>query len=181
MKTKILLFSLLFSGATFLASAQDNAPQRQRGEKPKFTKEQMQARADSVRAARTAFIAGKAGLTEAEQAKFLPLYQEYQAKLREARQASMQAMSTARQNKAAVDPAQALNDMVNLRMRQAELLKEYAAKFNQVLPAEKVWKVFQSERQFTQKAMKRGGKNSPTRFGGESRKGCQHPQTNASK
>jgi len=178
MKTKILLLSLLFSGATFLASAQ-NAPQRERGERGgnrEFNKEQMQARADSARIARTAFVVEKAGLTAAEQAAFLPLYQEYQTKLREARQASRQAMRAARQNESAVDYAQLNSTFVAQKVREAELLQEYSAKFNQVLPAEKAWKVFQAEKRFHQKAFKRGEKNASDNRG---RRGCERRQNNA--
>jgi hypothetical protein len=172
MKTKILLLSLLFSGATFLASAQNNANVGNRAERRAFNREQMQARADSMRTVRTAFIAEKAGLTAAEQENFLPLYQEYRAKVREARQTSRQAMREARQNKADIDYAQALNDAANFKTREAELLKEYTAKLTKVAPAEKVWKVFQMN-QFKQNKMNRGGKFSHNKFGrGNNKMNC---------
>ncbi len=171
MKTKIFLLSVLFSSATFFTFAQDSEGKKQR--KRTFNIEKMQSRANNAKAAKAIFVVSKANLTETELQQFLPLYQEYQTKIRENRRASRQAIKEARKNETTIDYAKVNSDFVNMKAKEVEILKEYNTKLSQVLPAEKVWKVLKADQQFKQKTMRKGGKKMAA-YRGHRHKNCQH-------
>jgi hypothetical protein len=48
-----------------------------------------------------------------------------------------------------------LNDMVNFKIQEADLLKKYAAEFKKVLPVKKVVLLFKAENDFKRELLKK--------------------------
>jgi hypothetical protein len=117
---------------------------------------QQQRRADrmeEMKTKRVAYVFQTAGLTTAEAEKLLPLYNEYKQKsweLGRERNASLKVKpgNTAEYEKAS-------KNYINIRQKDADLAKEYDAKFRTVLSPEKLFKVYVAEWEFQRKAITR--------------------------
>jgi len=109
-----------------------------------------------MQAAKIGFFTRFLALTEEEAQKFWPVYNKYE----EEREAHRKKMMGLRLNKAEADTlsekeAEAVVEQyLQLRQEEVELEKRYYASVKKVLPAEKVAKLFQAERQFQREVLR---------------------------
>lgn len=109
-----------------------------------------------MQAAKIGFFTRFLALTEEEAQKFWPVYNKYE----EEREAHRKKMMGLRLNKETTDEltekeAEALVEQyLQLRQEEVELEKRYYASVKKVLPAPKVAKLFQAERQFQREILR---------------------------
>jgi hypothetical protein len=111
---------------------------------------------ERIKAARLAYITERLELTTTEFEKFLPVYREYSEK----REAIHLKMKAARESNK--DDNSLLQLYHQVRQEELDLEKSFSPKFLQVISAEKLLKLHESEKEFrklvTKHAMKRGNK-----------------------
>lgn len=140
MNSKIIFILLFCFGFAGMTSAQSNEKDQKR---EAFFKE--------MKAKRVAFITEKVNLTAEEAEVFWPLCNELQEKkfelnkpLREERRAlrsSKKAMTNA-------DYEKLLDSNADIKIKEAQLDKEYLVKFKKILSAEKIYKYQRAEEDF---------------------------------
>ena len=169
---KRIIFSLLLS---FFVVGAISAQTKKAGE-PKDGK--IKERFEKFRAQRVSFITGKVNLTEQEAKAFWPLCNELQEKkfelnkpLREKRGASR----AAKKEMSSKDYLEIMNLNADIKIKEAELEKEYLSKFAKVLSPEKIYKYQQAEEEFMKQFFspnnnKRSSGNSNKRSGGDNNK-----------
>ena len=89
-----------------------------------------------VQSAKVAYITGKLDLSEEEAAKFWPVYNEYQKEKKEIKE-----------KYDPEDPDAKVDEMD----AEAKLIKEFNAKFKEILSADKVAKLHKAEEEFLKK------------------------------
>jgi len=141
MKTKIF-FILLFLSAAFLsADAQQGQGNQHR---KRFNLEEYKQQ-------RNTFLIKEVGLTDDEAKQFLPMSDELMTKKyelnKEVRKEAKVLMSKTTTTQAEYEVL--LNKVLDLRIKEAELEKEYYQKFKKVLSAEKLYKYHRAEMKFT--------------------------------
>lgn len=104
-----------------------------------------------------AFMIKKLELTEDESKKFMPIYKAYKAEIHKNR-----AEQKLENNKELSDKdAEAqLENLLKMKQKEIEIQLAYINKFKSVIPANKILKVFSSEREFKQKVIKNIKKRS---------------------
>jgi Spy/CpxP family protein refolding chaperone len=114
---------------------------------------QVPSRAEKLNAQRVAFITEKLQLTPDEAQRFWPVYNEYRSKrmkIEQEKTALFRKYSLSRENEITDEEArQVADEYVSLEKKQADLLVEYNARFQKVLPPRKVLKLYRAEKQFT--------------------------------
>lgn len=111
-------------------------------------------RREKIEAAKVAFLTDKMALTPEQAQKFWPIYNEFEQKRRAVYMAGKMR---------GIDPAtlsdteaKALIDKrLTQRAKEAELEREYAAKFQKVISAKQLVQLYASEREFTKMLLKR--------------------------
>lgn len=138
----LLMAILMFS---FVANAQEGQQKNgQQGNNKKAKKEKMEAQ-------KIAFITQEVNLTPEEAKVFWPIYNEYEAKRQDMRKAFK---SPDYLHKDEIDKltekeaAQILDNQLVEAQKFVDLRKEYHTKFKAVLPAVKVLKLYNAEREF---------------------------------
>lgn len=135
--------SVWFSSGVF---AQD-----QKQHKP-FDREAFQAK-------RNAFITAEVGLTPEEAAQFIPLCDELRQKMfevgRECRKFSKQIRK--KEHPTDADYTRTIDECLEVRIKEAQLEKEYYEKFKQILSPEKLYKYRDAEYKFARNFMKGSG------------------------
>lgn len=104
-----------------------------------------------IEAQRIAFITQKLELTPDEAKVFWPVYDEYDAKRHELRKtfkASNDIHGAEIDKMSEKEASQMLDDQIIEAQKLLDLRKEYHAKFKSVLPAVKVLKLYDAEREF---------------------------------
>ena len=103
------------------------------------------------------FIIKESGLTEEEAQKFFPLNSELQRKKLELHRRLKDLMSkTERSDNLSDDEYEQLNqEIINIKIEEAELDKEYADKFNKMMSPQKLFKAHQAERTFMQEELRK--------------------------
>lgn len=147
-----ILIALALLMQTFPANAQQN------WHKQGNTDRQPGARHEKIEAQRIAFITQKLALTPDEAKVFWPVYNEYDAKRDELRKTFKGSADLVTPNNEPITEAQAskiLDDQIIEAQRFLDLRKEYHAKFKSVLPAVKVLKLYDAEREFQKMLMDR--------------------------
>ena len=108
---------------------------------------------EEVRAQRIAFITQEVGITPAEAEKLWPLYHEYQEK--KFKIGREKAADERRfRNGETVDYNKALDKILELELKEAQLSKEYFGKFREIISAEKLFKLFSAEREFKRQTIR---------------------------
>ena len=100
------------------------------------------------------YIKNAAGLTEKEASLYLPLYTELSKKkfeLFRVHREKIQMMKQGAQEMSEQEYKKLLDNDMELRLKEAELEKEYSEKFKKVLSPEKIYKAQQAEKNFIQK------------------------------
>lgn len=136
-------FSVVFSFSTYAQGGKQH---------PNFDKEAFLAK-------RNAFITAEVGLTPDEAAVFIPLCNELQEKMFEAGRECRKLSRDLRHNKNAqdVDYLKAIDECVKVRMKEAQLEKEYYEKFKKILSLQKLYKYRRAEFKFAREFMKGPG------------------------
>jgi hypothetical protein len=93
-----------------------------------------------------AFIKQQVGFTAEEEKAFLPLYSDYSQKRRAA---SVKLREIKKNTKQTGSDYEAFNNLtVQTQLEDARRLEAYYQKLKQILPAEKIYKLFQAEKDF---------------------------------
>ncbi|MFP4046905.1 MAG: hypothetical protein ACLFT4_03995 [Bacteroidales bacterium] len=106
---------------------------------------------EQIQTEKIAFFTEKIGLTLQEAEKFWPVYNEYwdkKNKIDEERKKSMNAYLNNPDNFSRKEIEELVDNYVDYRMQKAELLEEYHQKFKEVLPVEKVVRVYVADYDF---------------------------------
>lgn len=109
---------------------------------------------------RNAFLIEKIGLTSEETAKFIPLYNEFQDKKFDAgrRCREMSRKIKKSKNATAADYSHAVDECVEVKLKEAEIEKKYYGKFKKILSPEKLYKLTWAEYRFAREFMQSSGK-----------------------
>lgn len=106
---------------------------------------------EQIQTEKIAFFTEKIGLTLQEAEKFWPVYNEYwdkKNKIDEERKKAMNAFLNNPDNFSRSEIEELVDNYVDYRMQKAELLEEYHQKFKEVLPVEKVVRVYVADYDF---------------------------------
>jgi Spy/CpxP family protein refolding chaperone len=147
----VLLFS--FTGLNFLLFAQQN--------------DKKKAEFESFKKRRIAFITKAMDLTADEAKVFWPLCNELQEKkfaLNQQARKSVREFSKARKEDKTYSEEEysaLVKLIINLKMQEAQLDKEYTAKFSEIISAQKVFLYLEAERQFAREMMEGQRNNHP--------------------
>lgn len=103
------------------------------------------------------FIIKEASLTIQEAELFFPLNSELQKKKLELHQKHQEDMKHTKESENISDEEykQLIEGNVNLKMKEAELDKEYTEKFNKLMSPQKLFKAQQAERAFMQEELRK--------------------------
>jgi len=132
--TFILVLSFVISGL------QSNAQ-----ESNKISKEQQ------IKSQKIAFFTDKIGLTPEEAEKFWPIYNRYweiKNNIIANRKETMTYFANNSENMTEKEMFQYADSYINYEMQLAELLKEYHEKFKEILPIQKVMKIYLADYEF---------------------------------
>lgn len=150
----VLVFAAIVSVAAFAQKADK--------------KDNGQSWREKVRAEQVAFITSDLGLTESEAQKFWPVYNDIQAKRRDAYKESFEAMRALEEGlEKDEDTGKLLDNYMAAKAKITDLENESVKKYSTVLPKKKVAKLMLSEERFRQSQIgkMRGGHGGP-QFGG---------------
>ncbi len=128
--------TLLMICLAFAMQAQKNAP------RPRLSPEEFRAKQE-------AFITKKAELSKEEAKKFFPVFFELQDKKKALNDKAWKGLKAGK-NPQTTDAKyeKIINDMLDTRIKVAELDKEYYQKFKKVLSPKKIYKVQHAEMRF---------------------------------
>ncbi|MGB4340907.1 MAG: hypothetical protein WBJ59_03125, partial [Dysgonamonadaceae bacterium] len=103
------------------------------------------------------YVKEKAGLTPEEAERYFPLNNELNQKKFELNRQHREKIEKMRKNKEITDDEyrNILENDVEVKLKEAELDKEYADKFKKVLSPEKLYKARQAEKNFIQQEVSR--------------------------
>jgi hypothetical protein len=105
---------------------------------------------EAIKSKKVAFITEQAGLTSQEGEKFWPVYNELEKARLDLmdRKRDLEESSEDKSVKSEDAYRKLAGEMVGVHMKEAKLIEEYNTKFLSILPAEKVVKLYRSERKF---------------------------------
>ena len=103
------------------------------------------------------FIINEAGLTEEEAKEFFPLNNQLQKKKLELHRKHKEGVKHTQEAENISDEEyeQLIEENINLKMKEAELDKEYSDKFNKLMSPQKLFKAQQAERTFMQEELRK--------------------------
>jgi hypothetical protein len=104
------------------------------------------------------FITERLNLSSDEAKVFWPVYNKFTDDMKKLRQSSKGKISEEMADMPAMTDAEAekiLNDMVNFKIQEADLLKKYAAEFKKVIPVKKVVLLLKAENDFKRELLKK--------------------------
>jgi hypothetical protein len=130
-----IISGILFSAMSLGSYAQD---------------EEMSVR-EQIQSEKIAFFTEKIGLTLEEAEKFWPVYNEYwdkKNKLIKERKESMNYYIKHSDSMTKKELEKVADQYVNYRQKKGELLKEYHKKFKEILPIEKVMRIYMADYDF---------------------------------
>jgi hypothetical protein len=144
MKKTVVACLMLLGGISMMFAQSDNRA------------EIRQTRMQEMQAQKIAFIKEKVSFTDKESADFFPLYQEFEQKRMELTRKSrpqgkgFRAKNTemTEQEKEAI-----MDNFIQNRVETANLEKSYYEKFKKILPASKLFEVYQADREFKQELL----------------------------
>tara|TARA_B100000809_G_scaffold146995_1_gene144522 strand:+ start:10666 stop:11169 length:504 start_codon:yes stop_codon:yes gene_type:complete len=124
------------------------------GQKPKADKK---AHKEKIQAMKIGYITEKLDLSSKEAEAFWPIYNEFDAKMDEARKFMRK---THKKEESIDDMTNAevermIEDINNMRQKELDILKEYNIKFKAILPIKKVAKLHKAEHGFKRELLKK--------------------------
>lgn len=118
------------------------------GQKDKFEK---------IREAKKEFIKKKLALTEDEEKKFMPLLEKYMDESDELRKQFKSKVDLEEVDLTFMSDEECeklINEIVEFKQKEVDLIKRYTAEFKKVLPVKKVAMLFKAETEFRHKLLK---------------------------
>lgn len=120
------------------------------------------------------YLRERAELSDKEAVEFFPIYEELQTKMFRVQDDASRAIKRLMRSKEPVSETEyraAVEKKIEAEMQEALLQKEYFEKFLQILPAQKIVKIFDSEARFSQEMMRNHWPNN------KDQAGQPHPST----
>ena len=120
------------------------------------------------------YLRERAELSDKEAAEFFPIYEELQTKMFRVQDDASRAIKRLMRSKEPVSETEyraAVEKKIEAEMQEALLQKEYFEKVLQILPAQKIVKIFDSEARFSQEMMRNHWPNN------KDQAGQPHPST----
>jgi hypothetical protein len=143
-------------------------------QKEKGNKEQWR---EKVRAEQAAFIKSELKLSDAEAQKFWPVYEEIQARRREAFKESFDAMKALKEDlDKGGDSGKSLDKYLSTKKKIQDLDNDAVKKYSKVLPKEKLAKLVLTEEHFRHNQIGKFGHGGQHQQGGHRPHGGQHQQ-----
>jgi hypothetical protein len=121
---------------------------------------------ERVQAQKIAFFTERLQLTTTEAEKFWPIYNDFQSrkhKIANERRTLTQYFDENSSNMTEKEISESLDKFIELQKKETELLEMYNEKFKQILPEEKVMKIYITEFQFKNWLLKQLRGNHPAR------------------
>ena len=118
----------------------------------------MAQKGERLEAMKIGFITERLNLSSDEAKVFWPVYNKFTDDLKKLRQSTKGKISEEMADMPAMTDAEAekvLNDMVNFKINEAELIKKYATEFKKILPVKKVVLLFKAENDFKRELLKK--------------------------
>jgi hypothetical protein len=118
----------------------------------------MAQKGERLEAMKIGFITERLNLSSDEAKVFWPVYNKFTDEMKKLRQSSKGKISEELADMPTKTDAEAekvLNDMVNFKIQEADLLKKYASEFKKVLPVKKVVLLFKAENDFKRELLKK--------------------------
>jgi hypothetical protein len=118
----------------------------------------MAQKGERLEAMKIGFITERLNLSSDEAKVFWPVYNKFTDDLKKLRQSTKGKISEEMPDMPAMTDAEAekvLNDMVNFKINEAELIKKYATEFKKILPVKKVVLLFKAENDFKRELLKK--------------------------
>ncbi len=113
---------------------------------------------ERIEAMKIGFITERLDLTSEEAKVFWPVYNKFTDEMKKLRLTTKGKITEEMADMPSLSDAEAdkiLNDMVNFKLNEAELIKRYAQEFKKVLPVKKVVLLFKAENDFKRELLKR--------------------------
>ena len=113
---------------------------------------------ERIEAMKIGFITERLDLTSEEAKVFWPVYNKFTDEMKKLRLTTKGKITEEMADMTSLSDAEAdkiLNDMVNFKLNEAELIKRYAQEFKKVLPVKKVVLLFKAENDFKRELLKR--------------------------
>jgi hypothetical protein len=123
----------------------------------------MAQKGERLEAMKIGFITERLNLNSDEAKVFWPIYNKFTDDMKKLRQSSKGKISEEMADMPAMTDVEAekvLNDMVNFKIQEADLLKKYALEFKKVLPVKKVVLLFKAENDFKRELLKKLAKRN---------------------
>ncbi len=113
---------------------------------------------DRIEPLKIAYITQKLGLTSEEAQKFWPVYNKFNDDLQKLRSSTKDKLADELSELASMsetDAEKTLNEMLNYKISEAEMIKKYAFEFKKVLPIKKVVMLYKAENDFKRELLKK--------------------------
>ena len=113
---------------------------------------------EKIETMKIGFITQKLDLTTEEAQKFWPVYNRFSDELEKSRKdfrGKMMEEVKDVDNMTESEANKALNDMINFKTAEVEIIKKYNTEFKKVLPTKKVVKLFVAEQEFKRELLKK--------------------------
>jgi hypothetical protein len=146
--TFILIIQLLIPVMELMAQAQTSKPEKQ----------------DNLQQQKVAFFNEKLQLTPAESGKFWPVYNDYQNrrdKVTRDRNTLLKYFESNKNNLTEAEASQLIEKYVAFQLEETQLLENYTKKFQEILPAKKVMRIYIVELEFKKWLLENLRQNKP--------------------
>jgi Spy/CpxP family protein refolding chaperone len=111
---------------------------------------------DRIQDARKEYVIKRLDLTQEQQKKFVPLYEDYTSKQHEIqKQIRFLRLETGSLALSDAEMNADIDKMIELKQKELDLEKEYIGKFRQILNVKQVVEMYKAERDFVRVVLKR--------------------------
>jgi Spy/CpxP family protein refolding chaperone len=111
---------------------------------------------DRIQEARKEYVIKRLDLTQEQQKKFVPLYEDYTSKQHEIqKQIRFLRLETGSLALSDAEMNADIDKMIELKQKELDLEKEYIGKFRQILNVKQVVEMYKAERDFVRVVLKR--------------------------
>jgi Spy/CpxP family protein refolding chaperone len=111
---------------------------------------------DRIQKARKEYVIKRLDLTQEQQKKFVPLYEDYTSKQHEIqKQIRFLRLETGSLALSDAEMNADIDKMIELKQKELDLEKEYIGKFRQILNVKQVVEMYKAERDFVRVVLKR--------------------------
>jgi len=121
-----------------------------------------------IREAKIDFLKQKLALTEEEEKKFIPLYEKFMDESDALRKGCKDNVNLAEVDLTFMSDADCeklINNTIEYKQKEVDLIKKYTVEFKKVLPVKKVAMIFKAEMEFKRHLLKKLHKNRKGKMG----------------